>query len=96
MTDKKAAWQGGSKQNQIISSYRNNNARQGKVARPASGYIGEIIAGQHEGNRFICGLAENSCLPDAPLMRLQELTASPARMRGCSKALQKRLEREKP
>lgn len=86
---KKAARQGGSSHNLprnfSIASPRGKAERFDEIA--------QTIAGGQDGNRFIRGLRESYCDPDALHLRFRELASDAARTRGFCRALQKFIER---
>ncbi len=90
MTQKKAALQGGPCQN--THPYFSNRLRNAKAPSQFDA-IAQTIVGVQEGNRFIRGLRESYCDPDALATRLQEIAGDAARTRGFCRALQKFLER---
>ena len=87
-TQKKAALQGGPCQNTY--PHFSNRLRNAKAPFDA---IAQTIVGGQEGNRFIRGLRESYCEPDALATRLQEIADDAATMRGFCRALQKFIER---
>ena len=86
-TQKKAALQGGPCQNTY--PHFSNRLRNAKAPFDA---IAQTIVGGQEGNRFIRGLRESYCEPDALATRLQEIADDAATMRGFCRALQKFIE----
>ena len=58
--------------------------------------IGEIIAGQSEGDAFLRGLADNCSVPDALFGRVSALATHPAKLQGFCRAIQKFVERVSP
>ena len=89
MTDeKKAALPGGL--SQITRPNFSSNVLRGKVHFKA---IGDTIAGQQEGVRFMRELCDGIAAPDALCLRLREIADDAAKMRGFCRALQKYIER---
>ena len=70
-----------------------NSATPRKAAAAPFDSIADTIAGQQDGARFIRGLRESYCEPDALATRLQEIADDAATMRGFCRALQKFIER---
>ena len=89
MTDeKKAARQGG--WCQISPPHFSTAVLRGKAAPFKA--IGDTIAGQTEGSRFVRDLVDGTAAPDALFMRLREIAGNAAKMRGFCRATQKYIE----
>jgi hypothetical protein len=58
--------------------------------------IGEIIAGQSDGDAFLCGLAGNCSISDALFEKVLALATHPAKLKGFCRAIQKFVERVSP
>ena len=89
MTAKKKATRGGGSY-QNTHPHSSNRLRNAKAPFDA---IAQTIVGGQDGNRFIRGLRESYCEPDALATRLQEIADDAARTRGFCRALQKFMER---
>lgn len=88
MTDeKKAARQGGPYQN--TPYHFSSNVACGTAHFKA---IGDTIAGQTEGSRFVRDLVDGTAAPDALHQRLRELASDTSRLRGFCRAIQKYIE----